>query len=435
MAKCVHPRWVKVVDAFSGQPRMVQIGCGKCANCIANVQDEWATRIRESCVHADHFIYTTLTFSPEAFEKHNMLLDVSDAILSEESQLSKESLGLLSYFSDKHFFGALPLFKKKVLSDWIKRGRERYYSDTHKRLSFKYVFTMELGPVHSRPHAHGIIIGLSKDIYRKYFAEPWKSEFGFYDLQFVRRNPKFLSSCVGVSRYISKYINKGFFESPLVRDGLLPKCWRMVSNGIGEELLTHKKYEFFQSDKYKEMAGRCQRLKVYFPVKSESTGEVLGRKWEASWYSDPSLYIGRVISDPLSFLGFSKSDLKKLCLYVDDDSYCHKLPRYYRERILGRDPNLFKFAVQVAIQQDASQRRDSELQRLASNLECTRPSSLGPPHDLDFVHAWAFLVACDLLATAEREEARRSEARHFIEMKNHYLRPKRYRGRTLVLNQ
>lgn len=231
MAQCVHPRWVKVVDAFSGQARMVRIGCGKCANCIANLQDEWATRIRESCVHADHFIYTTLTFSPDSFERHGMLLDVSDAILSSESHLSSDSLRILSYYSDKHFFGALPLFQKKFFLLGLS-VEERYFHDYHKRLSFKYLFTMELGPVHSRPHAHGIIIGLSKDVYRKYFAEPWKDEFGFYDLQYVRRNPKFLSSCVGVSRYISKYINKGFLNLLSLGMGSCPSAgvwYRMAS--------------------------------------------------------------------------------------------------------------------------------------------------------------------------------------------------------------
>lgn len=435
MAACIHPRWVKVVDAFSGATRMVQIGCGKCANCIANQQDEWATRIRESCVHAEHFIYTTLTFSPEAFEKHNMLLDVSDAILSGESQLSQESLGLLSYYSDKHFFGALPLFEKKVLSDWIKRGREKYFSDYHKRLSFKYLFTMELGPVHSRPHAHGIIIGLSKDVYRKYFADPWKADFGFYNLQYIRRNPKFFRSCVGVSRYISKYINKGFFESPLVKDGLLPKCWRMVSNGIGEELLTHEKYALFQTDYYKSMVERCQRVDISLKPKFEATAELYRGRKVSFWTSDPCKYISRVVSDPLSFLGLSNSLIKRLCLYVDDDSFSHRLPRYYRERILGRMPNLFKFAVQIALQQDACKRYNTKLLQIAANLERTRPYSFGPPDDARLLHSWALSMAGYVLATTEKNEAIRSEQRHFIEMKNHYLRPKRFKGRNVFLNQ
>lgn len=414
---------------------MVQIGCGKCANCIANQQDEWATRIRESCVHADHFIYTTLTFSPAAFEKHNMLLDVSDVILSKEPLLSEESLGTLAYYSDKHFFGALPFFEKKVLSDWIKRGREKYYADYGTRLSFKYLFTMELGPKHSRPHAHGIIIGLPKDIYRKYFAEPWKADFGFYDLQYIRRNPKYLRSCVGVSRYISKYINKGFFESPLVRDGLLPKCWRMVSNGIGEELLTHEKYEIFQSDKYKEMAERCQRIKIpLFPRSAEHPELWRGRALEV-WTSDRNQFLDSVWLDASAFLGLSSTLIKRLCLYVDDDSYYHSLPRYYRDRILGREPNLFKFAIQVAILQDAIKRRNSELLTVATNLERTRPCPASPEDDCLIVSAWAYSMAGYLVASSEKAEAIRSEQRHFTEMKNHYLRPKRYKGRNVFLNQ
>lgn len=148
-----------------------------------------------------------------------------------------------------------------------------------------------------------------------------------------------------------------------------------------------QKYALFQTDYYKSMVERCQRIDISLKPKFEATAELYRGRKISFWTSDPCKYISRVVSNPLAFLGLSSSLIKRLCLYVDDDSFSHRLPRYYRERILGRMPNLFKFAVQVALQQDACERYNQKLSQIASNLERTRPYSFSPQTTLgSYIH-------------------------------------------------
>lgn len=445
MASCINPRYFRYRDAFSGEAKTVAVRCGKCNNCIAADQDSWSVRLSESCIRSKHFIYTTLTFRPCGIAKLPVL-DISDALVNPDFFILDASTHYLDYWSERLGFGCLPLFEKKILSDWIKRGRENYYADTGERLHFKYIFCSELGPQNARPHAHGIIIGLDPLIYYQYFVKPWYRDYGWVDRQYIHRNPRYVRSCIAVSHYISKYINKGSHENALILNELYPRCWRMVSNGIGEELLENPKYDVFRTEKVSQLLNTARRhtfklarLRTRTPEGDERIETPLDKLHNyrdlVYWTADPALYIGSVLRDPLSVLPFGMETIKRLVIYTDDNSYMHSLPRYYRYKLMGRDPNLFKFAVQTALLQDAEQRYNSDVQRLASSLEgsvlCRERS-----YNYASVHKCAVDLARYFLAITEKEKALRSEERYNITLNNHYKRPRQYNGtRNIVLLQ
>lgn len=433
---CPNPRFARYYDGFTGECKTLRFGCGRCAACLAAQQDSWAIRLGETASRSEHFLYTTLTFSPEAFEKHGMLLDISDALLDPDFTVYDQTVPVLDYWFDRYGFGNLPLFEKKLLSSWIKRGRENYFADTGERLNFKYMFVMEYGPKNSRPHAHGIIFGLKRSVYDKYFNKPWQSSFGFTDLKYINRKSKrgFQKSAACISRYISKYINKGVFESPLVKNALLPKCWRLISNGIGAEYLESPRFDFTRT---LEFAIAREMFSQEDPFLRES------RRLCAN-SSDPGFYIADsrcqslpdflLDSNPFSGieLPYSVSQLKNLCIYVDDSNYPHVLPRYYRDRLLGRTSNLLRYLIQDTLLQDARERRDSQVSGLASSIEGSQAC-----RDLAAAYNWglsrsAYYLASLKLDIAEHEKAVRCEARHFNNMINHYIRPKRYSGRKRI---
>lgn len=449
MADCIHPRYYKVRDAFTGEYHIRTIRCGKCCNCLAAEQDSWSVRLSESCAAHDDFIYTTLTLAPEFFCDPRHFIDVSDAIYNPEFVFSDETFHLLHYWSEalqklqvSSFTPVVPCFDKSVLSDWIKRGRERYFRDTGKRLHFKYLFTSEYGPKHSRPHAHGVLIGLPLAVYREYFERPWQQSFGYTNTQYIRRNPKYPSSCVAVAHYISKYINKGYFESPLVKEGLAPKCWRFISNGIGEELLDTPKYKVFQNDNFKRLASQCERYDLSCRTKKIVPYSVDRKRKVAPffvWSSDPQNFAHRFdlwpCSDICDFIGISLSQLKATVIYLDSGGYPHALPRYYRYKLLGYQPNFFKFAVQMALQAHALERYNTDLERIAAGIERAASRVGEPDDDVDSLRLLSLFMAAIQLDFDKKNEALRREQRYFTAMKNHYKRPKSYMGRDIRLLQ
>lgn len=435
MASCINPRYRKYFDPFSGEERSCVIPCGKCANCLANEQDSWAIRISETAYHHKDFIYDTFTFRPQAFE--GLLLDVSDALADSDFVVSAESAPLLEYWFSRYGYGNLPLFEKSLFSAFIKRGRERYYQSTGERLHFKYLVCMEYGPKYSRPHAHGLFFGLDYGTYLEYFAKPWRKDYGFTKTKFVVSGSRGGKDVSCISRYVSKYVNKGFFESPLVKNGLLPKCWRMVSNGIGEEYLSSERFAPYRSLRFRAYRGTYTRAqKRVRRVFTDPTGKILS-EFDAIVPTPRSRGLFRsgkyVGSFPL--LTFSQDQLQKLITYVDSSGYYHALPRYYRDRLLGRDPSFAKYSVQVALLAYAKQRHIEKVLRYASSLKYTgarqRIAEAYAPH----ICTGTFALADFFLSLAEKNKREMEEKRHFTMMKNHYFRTKNSKSSYVQLNQ
>lgn len=108
-------------------------------------------------------------------------------------------------------------------------GVKSCYPDSAYTPSFKYWITSEYGPATLRPHYHGVLIGVSEEMFRDVFAPWWREHFG-------DNHPRSCEFSVydsdkGGALYISKYCCKGSFEHPLVSKAIhYPSGKEYISN-------------------------------------------------------------------------------------------------------------------------------------------------------------------------------------------------------------
>lgn len=89
------------------------------------------------------------------------------------------------------------------------------YPDSAYTPSFKYFITSEYGPSTLRPHYHGVLYGVSEEMFRDVFAPYWRQRFGNGSMRSVEYSVWDISK--GGSMYIAKYCSKGQFEHPLIK--------------------------------------------------------------------------------------------------------------------------------------------------------------------------------------------------------------------------
>lgn len=93
-------------------------------------------------------------------------------------------------------------------------GVESKFPDSAYTPSFKYWITSEYGPGTLRPHYHGVLFGVSEDMFRDVFAPWWREHFGSGSDRSVKFSV--YDAEKGGALYISKYCSKGSFDHPLV---------------------------------------------------------------------------------------------------------------------------------------------------------------------------------------------------------------------------
>lgn len=107
----------------------VPIGCGKCMECMKKKARDWQIRIAEECRNRNDAKFITLTFSNEAIERIEKVLEYE-----EERDGNKDNA-----------------IVKKAIRLFLERWRKKY------KKSVKHWFTTELGEENDRIHLHGII--------------------------------------------------------------------------------------------------------------------------------------------------------------------------------------------------------------------------------------------------------------------------------------
>lgn len=354
---CVNPRWYTYKDGYSGEIRHIQIPCGHCACCLHAKHDAMAIRVKETAKHFPAFVYDTLTFRNESMQ----WLDVSDVYYSSRVSLR---VGSLNYIRKYYPDWQLPIFPKKIFSDWIKRGRAGLEYKYGKCPILKFLCCMEYGPKSSRPHAHLIMFGVSHADYIQFFAKPWRERYGFTKTKYIDQrtgNRQKDLSCI--SAYITKYVDKGNFDSALVKDGLQPKPWRQLSNGIGAEYcfngkeMVNSKFNFLYTDV--NNISRSFSGVDYTPLYNLAKDKY-----------EPYRESGFGFVPQGDNFSLTRQQISYLTTYYDEGGYPHHLPRYYYDKLLGRDPNLLKYEVSNCLLQDAEQRRYQEVSKFAADVGC-----------------------------------------------------------------
>lgn len=410
--RCLHPYRRYWNDVLTGEERWCDCPCGKCIACLHNRQDEWSIRAMETSAAQPYMVYDTLTFS-------NAFVNWSDT-----SQLGPEYVSTASRRIIDRFYknGYVPFVERDCVKDWLKRGRENYCNDHGgERLKLKYLIFQEYGPRSSRPHFHLLMWGIKPSDYYTYFGKPWVDKFGWHKMSGFSR-PKSLDamkkqsqdfSCI--ARYISKYCSKGQLESPLVLDGIQPPPVRFISNGIGAEYLDQRRFRDFLTPKLE--AFREMGTTIYKAV--TSVGVI-----EHRVPYDFKRYFGDV-DTMFSEVGVSQSQAENLFgKYVDSSGYSHKLPRYYKEKLLKlRTNNVLSTSVQLRLSHAASERSYQELQRTAAALQCSLPDCLSPSDPLEVLYFRGYRLLYERLICKQKDEALAAAEGCKTRLKNHYNRP------------
>lgn len=409
--QCVNPghRWV--LNPLTGGRTWTPYPCGHCVACLHNAQDSWSIRINETAKFCDQheFIYDTLTFSPEKLPK----VVLPDSCWETASQASRDLFSLYSaeYMrcTGEEAKCVVPYVTREIIRNWIRRARELYVYNHGVRPKWKYVVFMEYGPKTSRPHFHLLFFNISRSVYNDYLANVWKRDYGFVKTFLVRNDTSKGRECI--SKYISKYCSKGVFDSPLVLESFAPKPFRCISNGIGAEYLQSGFARSFSSEFIEVLKG----IKAV-PCKDSEFNRSCGYNYSrcSEFYDKNGDEIeARIDSLPLD----------KLQIYVDEHSFKHACPRYYKSKLLDSShPNYFHCAVQNILQSRYSEYYKGELFKFALQM-----GYFNAKREATFLgfSSEQYDALARQFTFASKDKAR-SEARgRFIRLKNHYLRPTR----------
>lgn len=166
-----------------------------------------------------------------------------------------------------------------------------------------------------------------------------------------------------------------------MRDGFVRKPFRLISKGIGEGYL---KKDFFNVFKDKELtqwkAIHCPSLKSYENTveKLEKEGDLVALDEYKEYYRLRRKEVDEVlakkekdVSEYLDLTGIKEEQFDKLRVYYDEAGFPHKLPMYYRNKLLrgsNNEKNVYQFEVQNVLEQGALLRDNQIIQQEAALL-------------------------------------------------------------------
>lgn len=266
--------------------KVVSFPCGKCLECVKKYQNHWSMRLTEEYKDWKYCYFLTLTYRDENLSYVPLKFDTTlynetdkyavygdyrghrikvhddelgqdlfyidmdataeDRFLFVTEQIEKMPLnGNLSRLraqKDNPFSAYLdveritedikvPMVSRVDIQKWLKRVRIAYKREHRRNMPFKYFLTSEYGPQTLRPHYHMMIFtDLEVQYISEYFVEKWEDTYGRVDWKMQQ-----IDKPEHVSKYVSKYCLKpAEFENPYVVAGLIPKSFRLASQGIGK---------------------------------------------------------------------------------------------------------------------------------------------------------------------------------------------------------
>lgn len=133
---------------------------------------------------------------------------------------------------------ATPSGRRRDVKLWLKAARMAFYREHGYRVSFKYLETSEYGGAGHRPHVHLLFYGASSAEVA-FFTARWCQQYGNVDVQEVKPMPgdTMVQAYEKASKYVAKYLAKGDFEEPFVKEGYVEKPRRISSKRLGSSRL------------------------------------------------------------------------------------------------------------------------------------------------------------------------------------------------------
>lgn len=245
---CLNPITRKVVDS-AGHSRVITHPCGKCLECVQQLQNDWANRMCDEFKLWKHAYFGTFTYGNSCIpyvdvvpsdlpeDKFSYLCDaIQNLPISSSLVKARNRQDLFSdYLTPKSIYNKLsfrvPYVSKYHIQCFIKRVRIDYERKYNEPLVFKYFICSEYGPCTLRPHYHAIFFSnvcwerFAPFIYKHWYMGAIR---GFHELEL--RNGTISDACAYVAKYCVKPQE---FENPYVNAGLIPRPFRLMSKGIG----------------------------------------------------------------------------------------------------------------------------------------------------------------------------------------------------------
>lgn len=222
--------------------KTITVPCGKCAECRAKLQSEFAAL---SCLEAEDA--GSIGFLTLTYDNDHLPLVVSVLTPGDEVQLRGFARGydLASREVCRPFFNGFfeedrvileeyitPSLRREDVQLFIKRFRQDYFRRHGERCDFRFTFFGEYGERFKRPHYHMLVYGLDR-IELDYLCKQWK--FGFTDCNFIEHfNADGSDAFSKVSRYVSKYVGKQDALPDFVKRGYAEKPRRQSSLRLGQ---------------------------------------------------------------------------------------------------------------------------------------------------------------------------------------------------------
>ena len=106
----------------------------------------------------------------------------------------------------------------------------------------------------------------------------------------------------------------------------------------------------------------------------------------------------------------------------DKAGYSHAFPRYYRDKLLGYEPNLLKYALQTALYEDACHRSYTKVSEFATSVGCVIPRFIGTEAEaLRLLGSSSPVLVYEYLAAEKAKRRLRADGVK-TKLKNHYKR-------------
>lgn len=246
---CLSPITYKDTRGIS--PVVRTVPCGHCFECVSAFQNSWSIRLGEESKCWKFSAFVTLKYCDQRIPLIDVTLDdeqldfvnnsLSKLVINcnlNDPRRQKQSYRHLLVSSDLCRTVNVPC--KRDLQNLVKRLRialeRKLLSDDSK---IKYFIATEYGPSTLRTHAHCIFFfNCPFEIFEETIKSIWVS---IASLPYA--SASFKDKCIDISlcrdsrrvaNYVSKYCCKpSQFENPYVVVGLAPKCFRLISKGLG----------------------------------------------------------------------------------------------------------------------------------------------------------------------------------------------------------
>lgn len=378
---CVRPIDKTYIDSLG--KHSVQVGCGKCFECLQEYQNSWKVRLIHEFSYRKKAVFVTLTYNEDNvpykkfWRKIDLetgevkLLDTFEVGCEREPVRYNDGLCLKRDANGKVITGRDGYCRsvcKKDVQNWFKKSRIAYKRAKGKDADISYFCTSEYGPTTYRPHYHLLIFGLDAQDFHDFFYHKW-TELGYVNYSPVLYDIDKSKSPVSVANYVSKYCCKAGFENPRVAKGLVEPTFHLISKGLGKnwlleniktfipikrEVVPNKKYKYVvrsypfvtneEKDKikvsFKDLdkvnkseikVHRLQTLNTY----QNANGEKFVHRSSFNYPAQSKTYTRDFIS--------KLSQNYKVAFYNPSQgkSFTYGLPRYYSSFIQTLDPCLY----------------------------------------------------------------------------------------------